>query len=492
MRTLFRITILAAALALNAGLLEGLALPFLPVFLLDLAVLVDTAVFLIRRDRDMLQPLSLILVVFALRVGLPAAMLMAGAVPVAGVQRNWADPRFWQAGFYLCMAGCSALGVAYLLTPTGVVGTARRALTVRATPASVWRTAQVVMILGGVLWLAYMAANFGGVRGIATALTGGMVRGMRFHTEGTSRYGFIARQFLLWGAVMWGVHRYEATRRVRAAIVPALVAFVVLITNGGRIAAISAPVLVLLVVWYLKGRRAGVGRVSFARIALWAVGAAAALVLFVAGGLLVKGYRGGGGLQMATRLASFRAVTTELQFSAWYETGFLHPFAFAIREGGGSYHPPLARYLFSGYTAYFAGVRDVLKPGQLIIQQDLGITSWGIHTGAFVDLYMGFGVLGAVAGAALLGVVLKLFYARFAQRARGSVELVVYAFTFWHVFWVLFESVVGVVSGWFENSIVLFLLLGVAALLRSPQAPRRALPPPRPRPRLAPAPGGTP
>jgi len=485
MKTTIRAFLLAAGLALNIALLKGVALPFAVVFALDLALLVDTALFLIRRDRDMLQPLALIFIVFALRVGLPAAMLLAGARPLSAVALSWTQPRYWQPGFYLCMTGCFALGLAFVLTPAGGLRAVRQHAAFTPTSNSVRRTAQLLMLLGGVLWLTYMAANFGGVRGIAAALTGGLVRGVRYHTEGTSRYGFVARQLLFWGALIWGVSRYEATRKVRSALVPTLAALVVLITNGGRVAAVSAPVLLLLVVWYLRGRTVGVGRASFARIARWAVGGVAALLLFIAGGLFVKGYRGGGGVSTAMRLASMRAVGDELNFSAWYETGLLHPFAFAIRGGGGSYHPPLGRYLFSGYTAYFTGVNDVLKPGQLIVQQTLGTSTWGIHTGAFVDLYIGFGLLGTVAGGMLLGVALKVVYVSLAQRARSSIEVVVYAFTFWHIFWVLFESVVGVVSGWFENGLILFVLLGLAAMLRTPRAARRVQAPRR----LAPAAG---
>jgi hypothetical protein len=489
MRTLYRTILLAALLALNAALLEGLALPFTAVFALDLAVLVSVAVFVVRRERDLLHPLAVIFASFALRVGLPVVMLLAGAEPVAGIPRNWAEPRFWQNGFYLCMVGCFAFGFAFLLTPTGWLPARRPgAHAMDAERAPLGRAAQLFMALGMVMWVLHLSANFGGPSGVLAALTSGMVRSERYHVEGTSRYSFVARHMLFWGSLAWGLTRFQQTRRIRTAIVPALVTLVLLISNGGRINAVSPLVLVLVAIWYLKGRMVGTGSVGFGRLGLWAARGLVALVAFVAAGLFVKGYRGGGGFQAAARLASMQAVGHELEFSAWYETGFLHPFAFAIRYGGGNYNPPLGRFLFSGYTAYFAGVRDVIKPGELLIVQVLGVGGWGIHTGAFIDLYMGFGIMGTVAGALALGAALKVAYARFAQGATRIPELIVYGFTLWHIYWVLFESVVGVVSGWFEGMIFLVLLLGLATLLRRPRARRPAAPPRR----RAPVPAGAP
>jgi len=490
MRTLYRTILLAIGVALNAALLEGLALPFIAVFVLDIAVLVSVAVFVVRRERDLLHPLGVIFASFALRVGLPVVMLLAGAKPVAGIPRNWAEPRFWQNGFYLCMAGCFAFGLAFLLMPIGWLPARRpgaHAMDVERAPLG--RAAQLFVVVGMVVWVLHLSVNFGGPSGILSALTSGIVRGERYHVEGTSRYSFIARNMLFWGSLTWGLTLFQRTRRIRTAIVPALVTLVLLISNGGRINAVSPLVLVLIAIWYLKGRMVGTRAVGFRRLGLWAVRGTVALVAFVAAGLFVKGYRGGGGLQAAARLASMQAVGHELEFSAWYETGFLHPFAFAIRYGGGNYNPPLGRFLFSGYTAYFAGVRDVIKPGELIIVQTLGVGGWGIHTGAYIDLYMGFGILGTLIGALALGAVLKVAYTRYAQGATRIPELVLYGFTFWHIYWVLFESVVGVVSGWFEGVMFLVVLLGLSTLLRRPRARRRPAVPPR---RLSPVPAGAP
>jgi hypothetical protein len=432
------------------------------------------AIGLVRNSRDVLHPLAVLVAVWLLRTGLPAVLLMVGAEPqMPHFIMEWAEPRWWIPGFHLGGVGCFSVAFGFILTSPRRRDAGRMSEWLWGTE-SLRGSAILVMLLGIALMAYYMLTNFGSAGGVFSALDSGILRAADEYTRpGTSRYSYFGKQCLLWGSVLWGLSLYRQYRSIYRALIPAAIAFALVVPFGGRIVAVAPLAISLLTLWYESGRLYGFQAVGAARLARWAVCMLVALIIFIYAGMLVRSYRSGGGVQMVRQQLAERTLADELLFSVWNETGFLHPLGYAIMFDTGAFQPTLGRLFFGGYSAHLLGLDAEVHPGEGIVIRLTGVGGWGIHTGAVVDLFFWHGLPAVVLGCALLGVILKVAYVRLARDSIRPVDVAVYAYLFWIIFWAMFETIIGVPSMVLEGALALVATLWISYLIQIAQASAR-------------------
>lgn len=452
-------------LVLNLSAFYHALVPFEIILTANALFLLILAIRFSQHHIDPFNPISVIIAVNLLRVYVPALALLSGAEPLPLFQRGafWSSGIYWKDGFALWAIGLLSLIIGWLMTPRPFTSLFRKGnlqpLNIVLKDERVKITAIVYMAVGGILWIYYMGLNFGDMDGIVHAILSGVLRGPDHKVPGTTRYIYLSQGFLLWGSLIWGANTYKRTNHVRHALYPSLFVFVTRAPFGGRAFAFRPLIMMLLCIWYLKRKDDMNSLRSTQGALLLKLAIRGSIVLFIIlylGSIFVA-YRGGGGTEGAFSALSPTAFVDYLNLNVWYELGFLHPFAYAVFFGAGSYKASLLRYLVGGYSAYFMGLEDYVKPGGFITQVLTGAGGWGIHTGAVVDLFMGFNLWIMIIGLMGLGAVFKMNYASMIHDDSSTLRVVLYCYIFFVVFWSLFETVVGVFTATMEN-LLIFLL----------------------------------
>jgi hypothetical protein len=414
----------------------------------SLAVLVSVAAVAVhaaRLFRDALNPLTVLLVLVLVRLGLPSLLLLdTHMLPPAGtplsdfsVSREelleaqelallgvlaviagwWACPRWAIAGADKVYRGMGRV-------PTGDP---------RMIPSA------LAAFAGGVIAATvYLAVNFGNP--LSAALAGVARQGA---IAGTSRYGFAAVALLTTSSTLLVL--YAAKRRPpltwAATLAPALAATAILTVFGGRVVALTPLGLGLVGARYL--RREDPSQVTHRKRALRKPLAVVLLVTaLVAYAAFVPQYRGGGGASALANVFSLSSLREYVEFSIWTELGTLHPYALAHRLGAGS----LDGATYPGLLGLFGSLLGLEgdRPGIVIVER-LGLgpsdTDWGFHTGIVVDVFLNSGMGPAVLAAGLFGAVLRAEFEAFRRLPTALGQTLLHCVVLWTLVWIYFESI---------------------------------------------------
>jgi hypothetical protein len=414
---------------------------------LSLAVLVLVGAFAVhaaRVFRDALNPLTVLLVLVLVRIGLPSLLVLDPHVlppadtPLSDFSVSREELIEAQE---LALLGVVAVIPGWYACPRWAVAGAQKVFqAVGRVPTHDPRMipgALAAFACGAIAAIVYLAANFGDPVGAALA---GVAR--EGATAGTSRYGFAAVALLTTSSTFLVL--YAAQRRPRlswaATLAPALVATAILTVFGGRIVALTPLALGLVGARYL--RRADPSDVTHRRRGLGKLLAAALLVLaLVAYAAFVLQYRGGGGASALGDVLSLSALGEYVEFSIWTELGTLHPYALAGRLGAGSLDGATYPTLL-GLSGTLLGIEGE-RPGIALVQR-LGHGAdpdWGFHTGLVVDVFLNSGLGAAVLAAGLFGALLRAEYEAFRRLPVALGPTLLHCLVLWTLVWIYFESI---------------------------------------------------
>jgi hypothetical protein len=415
----------------------------------SLAVLVLVAALAVHAARffsDALNPLTVLLVLVLVRLGLPSLLLLdPHMLPPAGTPLNDFSVTRDElieaqelallgvlaviAGWYACprRAIAGAESVFHLMgrVPTGDP---------RMIPSA------LAAFAGGVIAaIVYLALNFGDPVGAAAA---GVAR--EGALAGTSRYGFAAVALLTTSSTVLVL--YAAQRRPplpwAATLSPALVATAILTVFGGRVVALTPLGLGLVGARYL--RHEDPSQMTHRRRTLGKPLAAVLLVTaLVAYAAFVPQYRGGGGASALADVLNPSALGEYVEFSIWTELGTLHPYALAHRVGAGSLDGATYPALLGLFGSLLGLEGD--RPGSVLVER-LGLgasdADWGFHTGIVVDVFLNSGMGPAVLAAGLFGALLRAEYEAFSRFPAALGPTFLHCVVLWTLVWIYFESIV--------------------------------------------------
>ena len=460
--TAFAVWFCALGLLINLATFVGVAVPFWFVLVFVALALVFTVVVLLRRTRDYFHPVSIFVFSFLVRLWLPTFLVTVGVEPFPFLGMEWWVGDAWQKGFALGALANFSLVLGWMLLPAWPrrrASAAVRDRVHRSSPdLSALRTAAWLgFVTGLAFYFFFFAVNFGILRSIDVLLSG-VLRGGKVQQPGTSRYMFLAGNFLRWSSLTLAIITYQSTGALFRSFLPLLSVVVLYIPFGGRVVAVMPLFIGLMAVWYSGWRDRRAIRAILLALML-VVGA-----IYIAPG--IRAYRGGGGIDALLEALSPSVVFRDT-ILFWLEINMLHAYTYAVVFGPGSHTVSPLRYLFGGYTAYFLGVLDEVVHGTYIVWRVTGVQSdWGIHTGLPVDYYMSFGLVPMMGTMLLLGWGLKLLYQRLVlpAGARSVARRAAYVFLFWDFYWLVYERGLGLLT-LYESLAFLGLILLASKLL---------------------------
>jgi len=402
-----------------------------PLLVTAVAGLTILTVLVARATRDALSPMVLIAGSFVLRVGLPASYVLLFGLPV---EYSWLP--FGEhdvvAGSALGCAGVTVMLIGWNLAAARAdrVGARLSATVARyfVVDRATFHAAALGLITGGVFFTIFLFANFGNPFG---AIADGLLRSRDLRAEGTSRYVILGGGLVVQSAVCLVAFLYFVRKApIWMSLLPAVCATLLLSTLGGRVNALRALGVGLLLVWY------GTDRPRRNTAILWALPLTAGLALLYAA--FIHYYRGAGftgGLFALSRPGFLEYLAT----TAWFEVSAFHPFAMASYLGAASIGLPV---LSTVGGALFEGSLGAIRPGEFMVQEAirLGEHRWGLHTGIVIDLYMGVGIVGMILGCLAFGIVLRLAYATLIAHPDRPAPAILYVLVLWNLFWVFWES----------------------------------------------------
>lgn len=435
-----------------------------PIVLAGTVALAAVFVHAVRRTGDLINPISVIVLLGTVRFTLPWVLISLGVESrnvffrLLGLQ-----PIDWQRGELLALVGLLAFALGWMLVSDRGMHTGRISF---ALPDGVQYSALAGMALG----LAFLVLFLGGnVASIATVVVEGTFRGVTV-TEGTGVFFYLALLLPASSVVLCAFWLLRG-RRV-AAFSAVLVSTLAFFTLGGRARAAVAVIAGLLLVWYLRRRRTARTRSRRPRIVLVLGGALLSLVLLYVGAV----YRGNPRLPEGG-VASTGGVEAYASFGFILDIGHLHALAAAT-----SLEPGVlgGQTLLGPLTFPFTEMLGITErsSGVFIVEETMGFgpgaRTWGLDSALMGDAYLNLGVPGVVVLCVVFGMALKGFYRRFRE---GGVHAAVYVLGMIYSIRVAFESI----EKWGEMLTVLAFATGVIHV-SSVFAARE---PPRLRPELA-------
>ena len=386
------------------------------------------------RTRDLMHPMTILLILIILRIGLPTVLVLISEEPE---EFYWLSPAFayWFRGLALALVGVLCMILGWELASSSRLAKLHARGRRLAGSAILDRRslllAVVAMLLGAGLVAVFLRLNY---LDPSEAIGSGIIRSAEFRTEGTSRYSFAGSHLLIYGATLVTTYLL-VTRKARgwAGLVPVLLAAALMTMFGGRVGAVTPLAYGLIVAWY------SVSRPHIRPSSLLRTLVLGSLAAYYAA--FVVAYRGGGVEKGLTAL-HFENFSSYLNFSAWYEFGFLHPFALAAYFGPSSLPTPIYPAVGGFVTEIFLGM-EATRPGLYLVDSLTGISNaWGIHTGFLVDVFMSSGMIPMVVAAFLFGRVLRSAYETVRAGRSSAFVVGTYAIFLWNSIWVFFESII--------------------------------------------------
>ena len=461
--TAFAICLCFLGLLINLFAFVNIAIPFLFILIFVIFVLIFTVIVLLRRTGDYFHPVSIFVFSFLIRLWLPAFLVTVGVEPFPFLGTEWWVGDAWQKGLILGALANFSLVLGWMLLPAWprhrTLAAAqhekvhRGGVNLTALRMAAW----LGFITGLFFYLFFFAINFGFL-GSVEVLLSGMLRGREVQQPGTSRYTFLAGNFLIWSSLILTIITYQSTRSLFRSFLPPLSVTLLYMPFGGRVVALTPLFMGLMGVWYSGGR------IKWSRRAILLALLLVIVAIWIAPG--IRAYRGGGGIDTLIKAFS-PSVVLQDNILFWLEINMLHSYTYGVIFGPGSHTVSSLRYLFGGYTAYFLGVLDEVVHGTYIVWRVTGVQpDWGIHTGLPVDYYMSFGLAPMMGAMLLLGWGLKVLYQRLALPggARSVARQAAYAFLFWGCYWLVYERGLGLLS-LYESIAFLGIILLASKLL---------------------------
>jgi hypothetical protein len=412
---------------------------------------------------DLLNPLSILLALFVLRIAVPAMTVTQPEPPDSRLLADFhVGPQELITGQHLASIGTLAIALGWYATPTAATGLAagihrwaNRSLRPdpRALPIAV-----LAFACGIAATILFLALSFGDP--LAAAFTG-VARNNA--APGTSRYSFLAVGLLIGSSVLVALHQAQAGAGRGRVLLPPIGACLVLTVFGGRVVALTPLALAIIGYHYLRPRdRSRQRLVPRART----VAVAAALtIVALAYVVFVAQYRQGEGVGAVSRALSATTLRSYAEYSLWSEVGALHPYALASRLGpgamAGSTYPGLL-----GFPGALVGL-DGEQPGNVLVEtfgpRGYG-RPWGFQTGIVVDVYLNTSLLAALFASLLLGVALRAEYDGFRRAGPALGSTMAHCIAVWTFIWVYFESLL-VLPGLVQVILPVLALIVIASRL---------------------------
>jgi len=454
------------ALALSLAALQGVAGAFEAALVVVPIALGFTALSLARGSRDYFHPLGIFVASFVVRLWLPALLIQIGVKPPPFSGNRWWIGDAWRRGFALASIANVSLVMGWLVTPRWKRQISRviHGMPIASSKAAsgLYAASWIGFGIGLFFYVFFFLINFGLSSQVIDVIISGVLRGGQAQLPGTSRYMFLAGNFLTWSSIILAVVTYRSRNSLWRSLIPLVVLVVLYLPFGGRVVSLTPLFIGLIALWY-SGWRWKKAQALLASVLAIVLG------LYIAPA--VRAYRGGGGLSNFVEALSPKVVLGDNTLF-WYELSMLHSYTYAIILGPKSHSVSLLRYLFGGYTAYFFGVLNEMVHGTYIIWQISGVKpDWGIHTGLPVDYYMSFGLIPMMVTMFILGALVKWLYTGLVAGLwpMGVLQIVLYVMLLWQAYWFVYERGLGLLSVW-ESLAFLAIISMVAKLLAGSHA----------------------
>lgn len=450
----FTTWLLAATVALGVIVLWERSTAWIPVLAIVATVSAATAMIRVwRQSRDALNPVSVIVVIAAVRFGLPALLAVFGSqmedVPIFQLLRL--ERQDWLFGYSMAATGVAALLLGWQVSAlTRTSGGPCSACWRQQLPTSLW-AASLAAAVGFLALVAFVVTN--GVSFITAARTGSF-RGTEIQ-EGTGI--FFRLSFLLIAGSVAAVHanlaRRDPSDRVPwSAFAPALCAALAFFVLGGRARAFIAIAAAFLLWWYRPSgdqqarRLLRPGRSPRTK-KLLLVCAPLAMIIFSYVG---QNYRG-------TDSGSSRGPGVVEDFGRYLagpfavDAGALHSLAVASKQPPGVLEGktfpaaltfPVSRWALQGRSTGVFLVEGVIGKPQ---------RKWGFSPTIFGEAYVNYGLLGLVLIPGAIGFLFQRLYSR-VQSGRTSVLF--YALLSVYGLRIIFESI----EKWPETLVIVAML----------------------------------
>jgi hypothetical protein len=419
----------------------------MPVFVLGCLSLAILGYREALKWRDLLNPLTVLLVLSGLRFALPALLVSINGEPNIEVIQLMSLEEFdWQLGQMLALAGVSGVALGWSLIPPRI---GSEPLTLRG-PRGGFYVGIVAMCVGIISLFLFIGGN--------TLVDEAIVAGVFRETSvqaGTGRYFFLSLT-LISGSVV--ATRYLLTRStmIFASLAPVAIATVSFFVLGGRVRAAVPLIGAGLLIWYLRQQRRGWGRARLGRIL---ISMGIALLLATWFGHLGRLYRGGEGLRALGESLSLQGLSDYVEESVYVDVGQLHTLAGATALGAGA----AGNDSFIGAITW--PVSDLLNQpsagaGVFILERTSRMQFVaGLHPSLIGDSYLSFGITGLILFTVGFGAISKLWYVRFRS---GSLDPCLYVLGEICSVRIFLESV----DKWGETVVTLTFTLSILAVAR--------------------------
>jgi hypothetical protein len=420
-----------------------------PVFILGCLTLAAVGYREAVRWGDLLNPITVLLVLCGLRFALPTLLISINGEPkIEVIQLMSLEPFDWQLGQMLALAGVAGLTLGWLLVPTRSGGLF--SLDLRG-PRGAHFVGVLSMCVGILSLLLFVGKN----AVVDEAIVAGLFRETSVEA-GTGQYFFLSLA-LISGSVV--ASRHLIARRPAlawASLIPVAIATLSFFVLGGRVRAAVPLIGAGLLVWYTNQERRGWGRVRLLKTLTLIV---VALVVATWFGHLGRLYREGGGLGALEESLSLQGLSDYLDESVYVDVGQLHTLAGATALGEGA----AGSLGFVGAITW--PVSDFLNQptggaGVFILEKTSGMEFVaGLHPTLIGDAYLSLGFVGLVVITVGFGAITKLWYVRFRS---GRIDPCLYVVGHIYLVRLLLESV----DKWGETIVVLLFTLSTLAVAR--------------------------
>lgn len=421
-----------------------------------------------RSSGDAFNPLTVLLVMCIVRLGLPAVLLRFTEPPVGTVPNFGLSKAELEGGEQLAMIGVLSVLVGWYVCPAALTSGATRLYhwvdrMLREDPR-LRPSATCAFGLGIVAIGISLTLSFGNP--VIAAISGSARSGA---APGTSRFTFVAIALLTTSSVVIALHL--ARRRTSspwAVYLPALLATALLTILGGRITALTPLFLAVVGVRYIRQDRTPAtprpsGASRRAKVAVASVALGIVLLGYVA---FVPQYRGGEGASALGKTFDVETLSSYGQNTIWIELGQLYPYALAPRVGGGAMHGSTYPEVL-GLAGSLAGIHGE-RPGIVLAQlsgRSSAADQWGFQTGLPIDIFLNSGLTIALLGGILFGAVLRAEYVGFRRAGPNFGSTFIHCLALSTMIWVYFESLIVLTSQFLVSIPILVLIfLGIRLL----------------------------
>lgn len=426
---------------------ESLVPPF---FVLGYGAVVFAFIRAVVMWRDLMNPLSLLLIVGFLRFFAPGLMMLSGAQPPDEVGSFFEAMQLaeseWLWGHVLALIGIHAAIVGWLSV---------RSHGIAAAPLKIYLADGTKFAAMAAMAVGFMAlAGFFLMNASLGAILSGSFRGTTVQV-GSGKYFFLAYLLIVGGVFLCC---YLLAKGYKwPALIPVAIAMIAYWPLGGRGRALVSLLAGVILLWYVNRERDGWRRVGFtlSRLCKLPIAVIFVTLVFYVG----SHYRGQANAGAQAEALSVAGLSAYLSGAIYTDLGQLHSLAGAVAIGPG---------VLGGQT-FWASLSWPLStvlpiPGRsagvYIVDVLAGFPDehrWGVNATLIGDAYLNFGLAGVVVVMAIYGALLKIIYLKFRQgRLHGAVYVLAAVYGM-QMLW-------GSIEVWPQAVVVLGFALGIALL----------------------------